>query len=102
MPAKVIAEAARFDFIEGYLRDRTSSAGLASVDILDRYFVDAYVEHTGALCAVMPFGANKCKLLSQDLRRMQWHRRLTRTRTGIEGLAGMGFPRWVYTYKLSK
>lgn len=72
------------------------------VDVLNRYFVDAYVEVTGAKCYPMPFGADKCPQLGRDLAYMYRVGLLTRHVTGIDGMAGMGFPRWVYTYWLPK
>jgi hypothetical protein len=92
--------AERREWILEHLRQRTSSAGPAWVDVLDRWFVDAYAEHTGARVDVMPFGANKCRTLGADLAALHREGKLHRRATGIEGLAGMGFPRWVYTYRL--
>lgn len=70
-------------------------------DILDRYFVDGYVAASNAKVRVMPYGADKCTSLSNDLLRMFREGSLSRNTTGIEGMAGMGFPTWVYVYKLA-
>jgi len=73
------------------------------LDVLNRYAVDEYVEATGADFDVMPYGANKCPLMGRDLSAMARSpaRLLERHRTGIEGMAGMGFPRWVWSYRLT-
>lgn len=89
----------RFDWIEEYLKARSLSVA-ASVDVLDRYFVEDYAEATGVKTSPMPYGADKCKTLGQDLSYMYRIGRLSRSTTGLWNMAGMGFPRWVYTYKL--
>jgi hypothetical protein len=70
-------------------------------DVLNAHFVDAYLEEFKPRFAEMPFGAHKCPQLGRDLTRMHREGTLTRSTSGISGMAGMGFPRWVYTYKLS-
>ena len=68
------------------------------VDVLNTDFVCDYIEATNARCAIMPYGAPKCSQLGEDLTKMFRQGMLTRSKTGLEGMAGMGFPRWVYTY----
>jgi hypothetical protein len=67
------------------------------IDILDRDFVDDFIEKTGCKFNQMPYGAHKCKYLGQTLSRMHKEGMLDR---GIIGLSGMetGFPKWVYVY----
>lgn len=71
-------------------------------DVCNRDFVDDYTDATGAAYRVTNYGANKCRSLGEDLARLVKQRRLSRSRTGIEGMAGMGFPRWVWLYKRPK
>ena len=92
----------RYDWIEKYLRQHGTDSAPASVDVLNRYFVDDYVTATGATALVMPFGANRCVQLGRDLSAMHTLGLLRRYTSGLEGLSGMGFPRWVYSYRLAK
>lgn len=71
------------------------------LDVLNRYAVDEFVEATGADCEVMPYGANKCPRMGRDLSAMAEAGLLMRHRTGIDGMGGMGFPRWVWSYQLT-
>lgn len=70
------------------------------LDVLNRYAVDQYVLATNADVLVMPYGANKCRRMGQDLSEMASAGLLKRHRVGIP-MGGMGFPRWVWTYKLT-
>lgn len=72
------------------------------VDVLNRDFVDHYVEKTGASFYAMPYGAAKCPSLGSTLSRMEREGALIRHRTGLEGMGGMGFPKWVWTYRLTR
>lgn len=85
----------RHHWILGYLRDSEPF-----VDVLNSDFVDAYLEATRASCYPMPYGAHKCPQLGRDLSTMHQQGRLARSRVGID-LAGMGFPKWVYVYRLA-
>lgn len=71
-------------------------------DVCNRDFVDAYIEATGAAYRGTHYGAYKCRMLGSDLARLVKQRRLSRSRTGIQGMAGMGFPRWVWLYRKPK
>jgi hypothetical protein len=66
------------------------------LDVLNSYLVDDYQEGTGVSVDVMPYGANKCRQLGVDLAELASLGYLTRS-----GMAGMGFPRWVWSYRLS-
>lgn len=72
----------------------------SSVDILNRDFVDDYVEATGAKVRHQMYGADKCPQLARDLLQMKKDSRLTRSRASINGMGGMGFPTWVWSYRL--
>lgn len=93
----------RYRWIEEYMHLQAKRLGeikYVRVNILDAYFVNDYIEATGADCVGMPFGADKCKQLGRDLARMFHTGRLLRHADGLWNMAGMGFPRWVYTYQL--
>ena len=87
----------REDWIVKYLIDQGNSA---SVDVLNRDFVEDYVEATGAKYYIQMYGANTCRRLGKDLAAMNKSGILKRSRTGIYGMVGMGFPRWVWSYRL--
>ena len=84
----------RYEWIAEYLK----IARL--VDILNNDFVCAYIEATNAPAAYQPYGAPKCPQLSRDLQAMTKAYTLKRSRSGIEGMGGMGFPTWVWVYEL--
>lgn len=91
---KVLDKQKRFDYLlQLVLRER-------DLDVLNRYAVDDYVKHTGADFQVMFYGANKCKLMGRDLSAMCKLGYLRRYACGLQGMAGMGFPRWVWSYKM--
>jgi hypothetical protein len=69
-------------------------------DVLNSDFVEDYVEATNARQAIQPYGAAKCPQLGRDLSAMKRAGILKRHRVGIQGMAGMGFPRWVWSYEL--
>jgi hypothetical protein len=70
------------------------------VNILDRDFVDKFVEHTGARIQVMLWGANKCPYLSKTLSRMYADGKLNRDSMSLGANWQPGFPKWVYCYTL--
>lgn len=73
-----------------------------SVDILNADLVASYADFTGAKYRPSIYGAGWCGLLSRDLARMTKARLLTRARVGLSAYnGGSGFPRWVYSYRLS-
>lgn len=71
-------------------------------DVCNRDFVQDYIDTTGAAHRITNYGANKCAMLGTDLARLAKQRRLSRHRTGISGMAGLGFPRWVWLYQKPK
>lgn len=86
----------RHAWIAQYLR------GTKWVDVLHQAFVDAYIQATGAPARTMPYGADKCAQLGRDLSAMEADGVLDRTRSSITGLAGQGFPKWVWSYRLAE
>lgn len=86
----------RQDWIMAYVRKNK-----LPVSVLDQAFVDAYVEATGVSYVPTNYGSNKCPRLYGDLAALTDEYRLKRTKTGIKGMAGMGFPNSVYTYTLA-
>jgi hypothetical protein len=89
----------RRDWIEAFMRGNNQARG--GVDICDAAFVDAYTEATNAPYSVTMYGANKCRMLGRDLSIMAGAGVLRRSRIGLDGMAGMGFPRWVWSYRLT-
>lgn len=71
------------------------------LDVLNRAAVDDYVEATGASVLVMPYGADKCARMGRDLAAMHKAKLLVRHASGLQGMSGMGFPRWVWSYRLT-
>lgn len=87
----------RYEWISKYLKENHNE----SIDILYASFVHKYSEATGAKVSVMPYGADKCPQLGHDLSTMYKLGILKRVRTGLsDGMSCMGFPKWVYTYRL--
>ncbi len=90
--------AERYEWIERWIEARVLQRG-PSVDVLNRSFVDDYVEATGAQTKVMPYGADKCPQLGRDLAAMARKGRFRRFTPGLQGLVSEGFPRWVWSYR---
>jgi hypothetical protein len=89
-------------WILDWLRRRSTSTTPYYVDVLNSDFVLDYVEATGAKCAVRFFGAPGCPQLGRDLGAMHAAYLLKRHATGLSpGDAAMGFPKWVYSYRLA-
>lgn len=72
-----------------------------TVDVLNRDFVESYICATEVEFIPTNYGAPKCYQLGADLSKMYNEGILLRTRTGIQGFAGMGFPTWVWSYSLN-
>ena len=69
------------------------------VDVLNRAFVSAYVDATGAACIYQPYGADSCPQLGRDLSKCYARKLLVRGRVGLTAMES-GFPKWVYVYRL--
>jgi hypothetical protein len=88
---------ARHDWIIAFLKARPGDC----VNVLYSDFVWDYIEATNARCGVHFFGAPTCPQLGRDLGALYRAGRLTRYATGLpRGDAAMGFPKWVYSYRL--
>lgn len=85
----------RYNWILKYYEEFSNNGWL---DILNRDFVDNYVVSTNAKYSVMIYGANKCPQLGLDLANMVKLGMIKRNRLGIDGMSGMGFPKWVWAY----
>lgn len=85
----------RYEWIRKYIAGKHGG-----VDVLDAEFVNAYIAATNAPHRVTMYGAFKCTQLGRDLSKMHEDYMLKRSRIGIEGMAGMGFPTWVWLYTL--
>jgi len=93
----------RYEWIENYLRVHTrTNYGSYTVDVCDANFVFAYVQATGAKSKPMMYGADRCRQLGRDLTEMHKRKRLRRHRTGLGDMHSMGFPSWVWSYRLPK
>lgn len=87
---------------ESWILQYLAKAGdLASVDVLDSAFVDAYAIATGATVQAMAIGANRCPQLGRDLSKIAERGLLTRARVSITGM-GAGWPKWVWSYSISE
>lgn len=91
----------RHAWITAWLTQRSGSFP-EKADVLNAAFVNEYIEACGPMpVGVMPYGAHKVPQLGRDLAAMFKAGKLARDTVGIEGLAGMGFPRWCYVYRLN-
>lgn len=89
--------AEREQWILNWMRQRPRE----HVDVLNAEFVDAFIEATGCKFVPQFFGAAKCPQLGRDLGRLHARGLLRRTACGLpSGDASMGFPRWVWSYRL--
>ncbi|ATI15693.1 hypothetical protein [Bordetella phage vB_BbrM_PHB04] len=87
----------RRDWILAHMRERPRE----SFDVLNSDFVYAYAEATDAPVALQMFGAPKCQQLGRDLGELHKRGHLKRNATGLPaGDSSMGFPKWVYCYRL--
>jgi hypothetical protein len=94
----------RYAWIVEYIKERSPGSpntASHSVNVVDRYFVDAYVDACKpSMVLVMFYGADKVPQLGRDLAAMYAQNMLKRYVCGLSGMGGMGFPRWVYDYSL--
>lgn len=78
----------------------TQHAG--GVDVLNADFADAYIKANEAKFQPTNIGAFRVPQIGTDLSRMAKEGSLERSRIGIQGMGGQGFPTWVWSYRLSK
>ncbi len=89
--------AEREQWILNWMRQRPSE----SVDVLNAEFVSEFIDATGCKSTVPLFGAEKCPQLGRDLGRLHSKGLLRRMPVGLQpGDASMGFPKWVWSYRL--
>lgn len=90
----------RYTWVEKYLKQH--SHGLAArVSVVDSYFVDDYISACGPKSIdYMPYGAHRVPQLGRDLAAMYKEGKLVRNIAGLGDMHSMGFPAWVYEYKL--
>lgn len=95
--------AERRAWILAWIRRREALHGQQErVDVTYSDFVIDYIEATDAKHEVLFMGAPRCPQLGRDLGAMYAAGILERHTTGLEGMAGMGFPRWVWVYYLPR
>lgn len=104
MAGRVMKRSDRHEWLLNYLIQRQTyyTHCAYAVNVLDRAFVDAYVEATGAKVMMMAFGADKCPMLGRDLSDMCKSGSLKRSVASVQGMGGMGFPTWVWDYALRR
>jgi hypothetical protein len=73
-----------------------------SADVLSTDFVTDFAQDNEVNTRIQMFGAPKCDRLGEDLADLYKSGQLTRHATGLTGMAGMGFPPWVYVYDIPK
>lgn len=92
----------RQHWVVDYIQKRTTATCPFYCNVLDSAFVGAYIDFTGAPFDLQPFGADKCPQLGRDLSALYKAGKLSRYATGLgPGDASMGFPKWVYSYRLT-
>lgn len=69
------------------------------LDTLNSHLVDDYAERLHVARQFMMIGAHRCSQLAADLRELWKRGYMTRWASGVGGLAGMGFPKWIWMYK---
>ena len=86
---------------QNWILNRMREHPMESVDVLNSGFVNAYADFTGAKTILQFFGAHKCPQLGRDLAALMDRGLLRRAAIGLPpGDASMGFPKWVYSYRL--
>lgn len=93
----IMAKADRLKWLMDYLNAR---GRLYYVNTLNSDFVDEYTEETNAPHMIRIIGANTCPMLARDLATLHKQGKLDRSPGGIGGMAGMGFPTWIWQYRL--
>ena len=86
----------RYSWIELYLTKNNN----IEVSVTDADFVDAYVRECQVKHRQRNWGAHSCPSLGRDLANMRQYSMLKRSRSSISGMAGMGFPTWVWSYRI--
>jgi hypothetical protein len=91
----------RYLWIARYLVERSASFP-QTCDVTHAYFVRAYIENCKPpRIGWMPYGAHKVPQLGRDLSEMHKRGLLSRYVAGLGDMRSMGFPSWVYVYRLT-
>jgi hypothetical protein len=107
-------ESVRHRWILRYLKARSYEAPVSTngspprkerrshyVDTLCADFVDAYIEYSEVSFKPMVLGAHRCDQLAADLKKLCDQGYLQRHASGVQGMSGMGFPKWIWSYRLT-
>lgn len=88
----------RREWLLGHFR---SKEGFYSGTVLDSDLVDAYSDANEVPVRIQFVGADKCPQLGRDLSSLFADGYLSRFPVGLgDGLSSMGFPKWVWEYKV--
>jgi len=84
-----------------YFLRGTKQNRVFSVNVLDKDFVDEYLEATNATFKPTNYGANRSRMLGSDLSQLERDRKFRRKKAGIgDGMSALGFPKSVWDYSL--
>lgn len=86
------------EWILNYLEQKKNTP-YCQINILDRYFVDAYIEKFNPKYTSQPYGADTVPEIGILLSYMYKCNLLNRYIIGLNKMES-GFPKWVYTYEL--
>jgi hypothetical protein len=84
----------RREYITRYLLENHA------VDIMCGPFIDKYSKDMEVKVVIQMWGPNGCPTLARDLKKMYEEGRLKRARIGLGYNWAVGFPRWVWQYRL--
>lgn len=87
----------RYEWLIQYMKERGVYDG-ETFDVMNKSFVEDYVQATGAKSVLTLVGSDKCRQLGKDLAVMHKNGNLFRRTEGTEGTSGYGFPKWFYQY----
>lgn len=85
-----------------WLLDHFKNKGQSySGNVLDSDLVDAYADANEVPVRMQFVGADKCPQLGRDLSSLFTNGYLSRFSVGLgDGLSSMGFPKWIWEYKV--
>ena len=88
----------KFLWVYEYIKKSYLNVG---VNMYNRNFTDDYEEKfKPKLVGYQPYGANTVPELSRLLAKMYKHKILFRHTTEIDGVTGLGFRNWIYSYTI--
>jgi len=91
----------KIQWIVEYIKDPYKFAE-SRVDILNRDFVEEYINKFHPVYKPTMYGADKCRDLSRVLKIGYDRGIFDRKTCGVQGMWGLGFPKWVYSYNIKK